>query len=151
MVTVSIQMKKEHVMKVIGYKINNGEKDLRLGPRVRNTLETTQRAKKKARANTPGLMGRLMKVNGVITKSVGTEYTCGRMVVNIMVSGTTMIWKESVLTFILMVSDTTVNISKIKKKVMEYIFGLTVENMKVGGLKENNMDSALTRMLKKSK
>ena len=151
MVTVSIQMKKEHVMKVIGYKINNGEKDLRLGPRVRNTLETTQRAKKKDRANIPGLMGRLMKVNGAITKSAGTEYTCGRMVVNIMVSGTTMIWKESVLTSILMVSDTTVNISKIKKKVMEYIFGLMVENMKVGGLKENNMDSVLTRMLKKSK
>jgi hypothetical protein len=70
--------------------------------------------------------------------------TFGMMDASTMVNGKITIWKVSVYTSGLMVEDTKDSTIMIRKVAMVFIVGQMVANMKVGGIKVNNMALELT-------
>jgi hypothetical protein len=103
---------------------------------------------KKVRVNTLGLMVQHTKGNGWKTKLTATVSTCGLTEENTMDSGPTTTCRVVEFTFMQMVSGMMVNTRMTRKKAMGVIFGLMVENMRVGGIKANSMvlDFTLTKL-----
>lgn len=149
--TESMSMSKALGTKVNGRMISNMEKELKLGMKDQDMKVVILMEERKVMVSTGGLMDPSTKETGLTTRSTDWESIYGKTGGSITVNGKIMIWKAMVFTSGLMEGDLRDNIMTIRKKVMVFITGLMVENMKVGGTRESNMVLALISILQKER
>jgi hypothetical protein len=125
-------------MKVIGKRINNMEKVLKLGLMVLHTEATTLKEKSMVTDNSHGQMAALIQGHLLKITLKDKESMSGVMEDAMKENGKITKWKVMECSLGLMEEDTKENTLMIKKKEMVFSIGLMVENMKDNGSTVNN-------------